>query len=58
MEAGEMAKVTITKTVPQRRLRDEYALALAKREALRGGVRGKGRGYSKRDRRAAAEACR
>jgi hypothetical protein len=53
-----MAKVTITKTVPQRRLRDEYALALAKREALRGGVRGKGRGYSKRDRRAAAEACR
>jgi hypothetical protein len=47
-----MAKTTITTTLPRRVLRDEYALALAKREALRGGVRGKGKGYTKRDRRA------
>jgi hypothetical protein len=38
--------------VGQPKLRDPYALAKARREALTGGVRAKGKGYGKRDRRA------
>jgi hypothetical protein len=38
-------------TVGQPKQRDPYAIARARREAPIGGVRGKGKGYTKRDRK-------